>query len=318
MRARIWMVVGVVAAAACGGGGSDGPPQQQTPPDTKEVYSDVFGIGVAPGAEEVAIGQWPSWLREKELVTACAAGEAFYADRCWQSVVIDVDARAVTFTHVSGQSERIAIGAPPPAILGPMVSGRDACSSTSIDDARGQNCLAPHHRNVGYVTMAELMSPQHGYVSGTVWDAPLTPLRMSEPPTRSPWAIASQLGTTNGVVSAFLVKTTFLYGFRATKPVPLFNDYQVVHNWPLKGRVHVNGQDLVLPLNLSALAGLPGAVVRGAYVDLGNHTVRFKSDRNVMQARSSYGGAGAGLTDPDLVTSIEFHAAPISELNGSL
>lgn len=324
MRARIWAVVGAAAAVvACGGGGGSEPQQQQQPPpDTKQVYSDVWGVGVAPGAEEVPIGQWPSWLREKELLPACAAGEAFYGDRCWQSVLIDIDARSVTFTNTSGQTERLAIGASLPAILGPMVSDKVGCwgSDATQPELQGWDCLSAHHAGVGYVGMRPFMFRASGFDSEVVWgsviNGPIDAGRLSAPPTRSPWAIASQIVTKDAGVAGFLVKTTFLYGFRATKPIPLFSDFEIVHNWPLSGRVRLNGTDLSLPLRLSAVETATGTTARrmpdgSPFLDVQGRTVRFTSERDVLVARETYRGAGAGLTDPDLVTSIEFHLEPL-------
>lgn len=307
LRHAVTMTVAVLVGVGCGGGGSGGA--APTPPPPPPRYTDVLGFGVTKGAETVPVTKWPSWLHEGELVDACAPGTVFYADRCWDEVVIDVDGGSVTFTATGGKSATLAMGAAVPAELGTLV-----LLLPPQDFGGGLlSQFGPHHPNSGYVMMAGPWIDNIEFSSADVWDTPITPTPAANtrPQVRSPWALGSEIQVKDGQVSAFLVRTTLLYGFRdvGTGGLPT---YQVVHNWPIHGRLKVNGHELALPLHLgdvSAAAGdapiTSGAGVRR--VDLAGGKVRLQSDRGVLEARSTYGGAGAGLTDTDLVTSVEFH-----------
>jgi hypothetical protein len=305
-----WMLVAVVVciSSACGGGGT--ATSAPAPATVAAFYSDVRGYEVEPGAEKVAVTQWPSWLHEKELLSPCNEGEISYGDRCWGSMAIDVDGGAVTFTGLGGQSERLALGDGPPAALGTMVQGCQGATD-------GWSCLFPHHDNTGYVYMAETGSPGWTEDSLEVWGTPIgVPSDLGRPCKRSPWVLGTRLDTLNGAVGGFLVKTTQMYGFQATKLTPLSGDYKLMHNWSYAGTVRVGGKDVTLPAHLSDIAAATGGAVRvkgsGEYIVLGGGKVLVASDQDVLAARAAYGGSGVGLTDGDLVTSIQFTANPWS------
>jgi hypothetical protein len=158
-----------------------------------------------------------------------------------------------------------------------------------------------------------------GYAYTDVWDVPVIPVDSTpvgsagEPTKRSPWALGSEITLTAGSVSGFLVKTTQMYGFVATKTNPTYNDHRIAHNWSYSGSVKVNGVTLTLPITLAQVATATGVTVGTAvdgskYIDFSSHKVRFLSQRDVILARTTWGGTGAGLSDDGLVTSVELHS----------
>jgi hypothetical protein len=310
MKRIAFVVLGAVVASGCGGGGGGSPDPGGGFVATH--LADVRGYNVAPGAETVDFEHWPSWLHEGELVTTCPSGKISYADVCWDSMVIDVGAGSVTFTSGSSTSS-LAMGAPVPGILGTALVDSSHGCSPGID---AWSCVLPHHPNTGYVMMAGPVLPTMAFGSDDVWDAPIVGMDLGRPSARSPWVIGSEIELESGAVGGFLVKTTQLYGLKATKETPTSADFAIVHNWSYTGSVKVNGQTLTLPLKLASVAVVaavtPALASDGSsFVDVDGGKVRFMSDRNVTEARTRFGGGGSGLSDSDLVTSIEFNSAKL-------
>jgi hypothetical protein len=315
MHRYSWAVLAAALAAACGGG-SHSQTNQNNDGGTAAgtYYSDVQGFDVPAGAERVPIGQWPSWLHEKTLVSACAAGEVFYGDRCWQSMVVDVDTGKVTFSGQSGETEVLALGAPLPGILGAMVL--DPVCSGAMQVIK---CYLPYDAgNTGYVQTTGPAAPGFDYAPVDVWGSPITPYSLGSPLSLSPWVLGSQVQMKDGNLSGFFLRMTFLYGFKNVGQNSL-GPYEVVHNWSYQGHVTVSGQDLPLPVHLADVARATGVAAARAtdgsqYIDLANRTIRFMSDHNVMDARKAYKGDGAGLSEDDLVTSVEFYTMAVQPL----
>lgn len=329
------VVVCAIAATACGGagggniggntggnsggssGGSSGGPPTRTP---SPYYFDVRGYDVASGAEQVEVGRWPSWRHQFELVPACAPGEASYADRCWQRLVIDVDARAVTFAATGGETARLALGEPEPEVLGSLYVGEpDGCRPSTEEAGPPWTCGWPHPRGAGgYVGMRGPAKVGYAYPEEDLWDLPLHPLPKDRPLTRTPWAIGSQIDFDEGVVGGFLVKTQLLYGFRLTTAPPFLPEYEIVHSGSYAGELVVNGTRYPLPVRLATIAAATGASIQrfilgeDEFVDLGGSTVRITADAKLAQARSKWHAAPAGVEDGGLVTSVEFHSRPVT------
>jgi hypothetical protein len=315
MRTGFWVAAGLVGlTAACGGSGTpSGGPDGGGP---SGFYVDVVGY---PGAEPVKVTDWPSYLHPKTLMAPCSAGEVSYADDCWQTMVVDADVQKVTFAKSSGASSTISLGQPVPAALGSLTVVPDPIlySNGTIDNAY-PGVPGPS----GYVLLVGPVQQGLGWSGFNLWERDIAPIAFATPSVRTPWALAQELKLQHGAVLAFLVKTTMFYGFQVTDPSDPFTGFGVVYNWSYSGHVRVNGHDLAFPLHLADLTAVVGLAARSAqtesltkYVDLpGTPVVRFVSNGNVMGARSQYHSGGLGLSDADLVTSIEFHSVALSPL----
>jgi hypothetical protein len=294
MRRLVLLVL--LLLPTCGGG-----------PTTQDgtVYSDVWGRNVAAGAEFVPIGRWPSQLDDTKLVAACAEGGVFYGDRCWDSLVIDVDARSVTFT-VGSEAETIALGAPAPSVGLVFQEERD-----DLRDGARVKFFGQHHENVGYV-LQEHCPDSQGLVSFDLWDWLLpvpTSVAASYTITRSPWVTGScfEVDATTGALRAFSVRSTFFYGFRATSK----SHYEMVHSWEYRGHLRISGHDLPFPVRLAdvtAVTGLP----EDAYhqITLPGGSIRLTGNAALFEARNTYGRPGSLI---DLVTNVEFHTTRIPD-----
>ncbi len=328
-RLQAWMVVVCLATlvAACGGSGGrstepPGPPGPTGPtgptgpkettglanPDAGTYYDDVFAWDQAANTRtSVPFGQWPSWLHAMELVPACAKGKVFHADRCWDRLTIDVDARAVTFANAGGETTTVAMEHPLPADLG---------TGTSYDpNVDAWVIWSPQKWSKSFVD-CQLMGPNYGYDTDGLWGG--LPTGLVHTP-RTPWALGCTLGLWEGTpghltTDNFIVKTTLLYGFRGIGQYPELNDdFQIVSNWSYTGSVRIQGHDLPLPLHLADVTAVTGVKPRGdngatlIWLDVNSYPqVTIASDTNLLALRKKYGGAGEGLTDDGLVTSIEF------------
>jgi hypothetical protein len=307
-----WIVVAVAVTWGCGGGGGGGGKDPGGGGFVATHLADVRGYNVPAGAETVGFEQWPSWLHEGQLVTACAAGKISYGDVCWDSMVIDTDAGSVTFTAGTSTSV-LAMGSALPSILGTaLVDSAHGCRA-AIDT---WSCVWPHHANTGYVMMAGPVLPTMGFASEDIWDSPIVGMDLGRPSIRSPWVIGNEIELDSGLVGGFAVKTTQMYGLKQTKETPTTNDFVIVHNWPYTGSMKVNGVTVALPATLASIAAaaavLPKVASDGsAYVDVQGAKVRFMSDQSVLDARTRFAGGGSGLTDTDLVTSVEFNTAAL-------
>ncbi|HYX31601.1 MAG TPA: hypothetical protein VE954_00715 [Oligoflexus sp.] len=257
--AKLVPAVVSLSFAGCGGGGggsndpgvsppADSPIGNQQTTDETSYYQDVRDV---KSLKPLKAGQWPSFLKAGDTLNACSEGQIFHADRCWDSVTINLDNASVKLVDQDSEFT-LALGSKLPVQIAGWIDEKY--------DSPTHDCHLPYNvdLNGGYVDFATIRCRTPGNIPESYAPAPvvwpgLSPLDVS---SNYPWVIAPSIFTEKGTddVKGFGVKTTFLYGHYATRD----DVYSVAHNWQFRGAVIVNGKTLPLPVTMEALALEPG------------------------------------------------------------
>jgi hypothetical protein len=303
-----------LSLAGCGGGGGGGSDNGGMPPapvnggnnqgdQDSLYYRDVRDL---KSQEPLKGGLWPSLTDPGKTLPACAEGQAFYRDECWDSTSIDLDSGSVKFSNAKG-SLVIALGAEHDKSLAfwadPKYAREDIeCRLPyNVDEQRGFvdfstiRCAEP-------TNIPDAFSP-----TPEVWPG-LSPVVTTSPNT--PWALTPSVfvDRNSKAVTGFSVKTTFVYGYYADPD----STFKIAHNWHYRGNIILSGKSYPLPVTFETLKAQPNVLQNSdgsLAIELNDKLVMITNADEVELVRDHLGkGLNLSPTNQKYVTGIAFSA----------